>query len=162
MLDALYRAERGAILAYLTGIVGRDHAGDLMQEVFLRVAASPHLTHLDNPPVFLRRIARNLGIDFLRQARRRLVTIPIAEDHHGVQEAVQQQVLEADEVEAVLANAIAALPKKTAKVFAMSRFERKSYREIHRELGIALPTVDYHMMKALRHLREALGTSCGL
>jgi RNA polymerase sigma-70 factor (ECF subfamily) len=41
----------------------------------------------------------------------------------------------------------------------MNRFEKKSYREIHIELGIALPTVDYHMMKALAHLRQALGHS---
>lgn len=157
VLDGLYRTQRGAILAYLTSIVGREHAGDLAQEVFLRAASSPHLTRLDNPPAFLRRIARNLAIDFLRQARRQAVMVPLIEDQHGVQQALQQQELEAGEAESILADAIAALPGKTAKVFTMSRFEQKSYREIHRELGIALPTVDYHMMKALRHLREALG-----
>ena len=55
--------------------------------------------------------------------------------------------------------ALAELPEKCARIFAMNRFEKKSYREIHIELGIALPTVDYHMMKALAHLRQALGHS---
>jgi len=52
--------------------------------------------------------------------------------------------------------ALGELPRKTARIFTMNRFEKKSYRQIHRELGIALPTVDYHMMKALAHLRLAL------
>jgi RNA polymerase sigma-70 factor (ECF subfamily) len=38
----------------------------------------------------------------------------------------------------------------------MNRFEQKSYRQIHAELGIALQTVDYHMMKALALLRAEL------
>lgn len=57
------------------------------------------------------------------------------------------------ETSELLEKALAQLPKKTACIFRMNRFEQKSYREIRHELAIALPTVDYHMMKALAHLR---------
>ena len=41
----------------------------------------------------------------------------------------------------------------------MSRFEERTYRQIHEELGISLGTVEYHMMKALADIRDAIGRS---
>lgn len=156
VLEALYRREHDALVSYLVCLVGREHAHDLSQEVFVRAASSPQLTQLRDPPSFLRCIARNLSIDHVRQARRRVVTVPLGEDGDGAVEAEQEQLLEADCIQEEILAALAALPAKTARIFTMNRFEMKSYREIHLELGIALPTVDYHMMKALAHLRRAI------
>lgn len=155
-LDALYRHERAGLLAYLKRKVGHEHASDLAQEVFLRAAGSAQLNDLRNPGGFLRCIARNLAIDFVRRGRRRIVTLPITESIDAPCAPEQEHRLHALETEQLLEQALAELPVRTAQVFVMSRFENKSYREIHLELGVGVSAVQYHMMKALAHLRREM------
>ena len=156
LLEALYREERARVLAYLKRKVGHEHASDLAQEVFLRAAASAQLNELRNPGGFLRRIARNLAIDFARRRRCRIVTLPLTENVDGASLPCQEDGLHAAETKQLFEDALAELPAKTARVFAMNRFEKKSYREIHLELGVGVSTVEYHMTKALAHLRREL------
>ena len=155
-LEALYRSEHDSVLAYFATRIDRDRARDLTQEVFVRAATSPQLTDLHNPRGFLRRIACNLLADRARRRRCRIATTPLIDERDGACCADQEDGLHARQAARVIARALADLPEKTARIFAMHRFEKKSYRQIHRELGIALPTVEYHMMKALARVRTAL------
>ena len=154
-LDALYREERAGLIAYLARRVGSERARDLAQDVFLRAATSKQLTELVNPAGFLRRIAFNLMVDEARRQKCRVRTQPLLENADAPSRAAQEDAVHVRETRQALEIALAELPEKCA----MNRFEKKSYRQIHLELGIALPTVDYHMMKALAHLRQALGHS---
>ena len=156
MLDALYRREHKGVTAYLRRQIGCEHASDLAQEVFVRAALSDQLGNLHNPGAFLRRIARNLAIDFARRQQCRIVVMPLMEASEAGCRGEQEDRLLASETEQLLHRALARLSPKTAKVFAMSRFENKSYRAIEDELGIRASTVEYHMMKALAHLRAEL------
>jgi RNA polymerase sigma-70 factor (ECF subfamily) len=60
------------------------------------------------------------------------------------------------ELDAIMANAIDALPTQCRQVFRLSRFENLTYAEIAQQLGISVKTVENHMVKALRVLREKL------
>lgn len=53
-------------------------------------------------------------------------------------------------------NAMKTLPEKTVEVFKMSRFERKSVRDIADNLQLSEKAVEYHITKSLRVLREHL------
>ncbi|MFC5411176.1 RNA polymerase sigma-70 factor [Larkinella bovis] len=53
-------------------------------------------------------------------------------------------------------DAIGQLPTQCRRVFLLSRFENKKYDEIAQELQISARTVEVHMSKALRHLRQSL------
>lgn len=152
-LDILYRRENACLLAYFSRRVGHERARDLVQDVFVRAANSPQLTDLRNPAGFLFRIARNLLVDEVRRQKCRIRTVPLVENTDAPSGARQEHRIEVEEVTKLFEKALAQLPEKTARIFRMNRFEHKSYRDIHHELGIALPTVDYHMMKALAHLR---------
>lgn len=156
ILDRIYRSERDGVHAYLRRAVGTEHACDLTQEVFLRAARCTQLSELRNPGGFLHCIARNLVIDFVRRRSSRHWLISAGDNPEGKVPAGQDERLMAREAETSVAIALAALPPRTARIFIMNRFDNKTYREIHAELGIALGTVDYHMMKALSHLRCAL------
>lgn len=155
-LETLYRDERRALLAYLAREAGEEHAKDLVQEVFLRAAGSAQFTELRNPGGFLRRIARNLVIDEARRRKCRIRTLSLNESRDAPLGTDQEAHLHARDIAERCNEALADLPDKTVRIFSMNRFEMKSYRQIHLELGIALPTVDYHMMKALEHLRARL------
>ncbi|MFW2449249.1 MAG: RNA polymerase sigma factor [Qipengyuania pacifica] len=159
-LEVLYRREYSELLANLSRKVGSEHACDIAQEVFLRAAANRNLTRLRKPGAFLHRIAHNLLIDEARRRACRIRTLPLDERREASCAPEQENTIEVEELAERLRKALAGLPPKTTRIFSMNRFEKKSYRQIHRELGIALQTVDYHMMRALAHLRAELG-DCG-
>jgi RNA polymerase sigma-70 factor (ECF subfamily) len=161
VLDTLYRREREALLSYLRRHVGAEAAGDLAQEVFLRAASSPQLLHLANPGGFLHRIAKNLLIDRARRRSGEMVLLSLKEGKDAFASAGPECELIACELRVLLAQALERLPHKTRRVFGMSRFEDRTYGEIHRQLGISMAAVEYHMMKALARLREVLESSGG-
>jgi RNA polymerase sigma-70 factor (family 1) len=55
-----------------------------------------------------------------------------------------------------LDNALDALPEKTKAIFAMSRYEEKTVAQIARQLKFSEKGVEYHLTKALKHLRTHL------
>jgi len=66
------------------------------------------------------------------------------------------QDLIGSELDAIVANAIDSLPDQCRLVFKLSRFENLTYAEIAEQLGISVKTVENHMVKALKVLREKL------
>jgi RNA polymerase sigma-70 factor (ECF subfamily) len=60
------------------------------------------------------------------------------------------------ELEEQIGLAINSIPKKCRTVFKLSRFENLTYSEIADQLNLSVKTVDNHMVKALRILRERL------
>ena len=64
--------------------------------------------------------------------------------------------LESNEEITIIMQAIENLPEQTKKVFRMKRFDDMSYKEIAEKLQISDRTVDTHMTKAMRLLKEKL------
>jgi len=61
-----------------------------------------------------------------------------------------------NELDGMIQRAIDQLPPQCKTVFRLSRFENLSYSEIAQQLGISVKTVENHIIKALRTLREKL------
>lgn len=70
-------------------------------------------------------------------------------------ESVSQKVY-ASELELKIAEAIKTLPEQCRYVFQLSRFEELKYQEIAEQLQISVKTVENHMGKALRIMKEQL------
>ncbi len=66
--------------------------------------------------------------------------------------------VELKELQNKIDSSLELLPEKCKKVFELSRFHHKKYREIAEELGISIKTVEIHMGKALKILRRELGS----
>ncbi|QDH33829.1 RNA polymerase sigma factor [Porphyrobacter sp. YT40] len=160
-LDSLYRSEAEALRAWLARQVGHVSADDLVHEVFLRAARCPQLGELRNPRGFLRRIARNLIIDRVRRLPRANAIVPLLETIDTAAAPQQEAGLHARETLAAYEDSLALLPARTARIFAMSRVERKTYRQISEELTVTPATVEYHMMRALRCVRLRLAEARG-
>lgn len=60
------------------------------------------------------------------------------------------------EVESAVRSAVAQLPERCREVFELSRVDHLSYAEIAEVMGITLKTVEAHMGKAIKALRQAL------
>ncbi len=156
-LETIFRHERDGLIRFLRGRVGPDLACDIAQEVFLRAATSPQLSSLVNPRGFLLCIARNLLIDAARRQQCRVVTLPLNEARDTHCAAEQEHELEASDLTQSLERALTQLPERTRTIFVMNRFDEMAYRDIRCALDISMAAVEYHMMKALSHIRTALG-----
>lgn len=60
------------------------------------------------------------------------------------------------ELQQVINEIVNGLPEKCREVFRLSRVEGKSHKEIAAELDISTKTIENHMSKALKALRETL------
>lgn len=66
------------------------------------------------------------------------------------------QYIDAEDLNQKIQEVIAELPEKCGIVFSLSRFEEMSYADIAVELNISVKTVEHHISKALRILREKI------
>jgi len=71
-------------------------------------------------------------------------------------ESLQPHQLFTQEMQTTVRNTLNLLPEKTRQVFLMSRYQQKSHKEIATLLGISLKTVEFHISKATKVLKERL------
>ncbi|MCB0629480.1 MAG: RNA polymerase sigma-70 factor [Saprospiraceae bacterium] len=136
----------------------QDHAlvEDLAQEVFVRFWEKRHTLQITSSlHGYLRRMAINEALGYLR--RNRLYTEDIDEqpDIDGKAPDVEKQLLHS-ELEGQIRAAIDKLPPRCRTVFQLSRYEELTYQEIADKMDISIKTVENQMGKALRVLREEL------
>jgi len=65
--------------------------------------------------------------------------------------------MELNEIQKIITISLSKLPEKTQEIFKLSRKVLLSNKEIADQLNISVKTVEYHISKALSHLRSALG-----
>lgn len=65
-------------------------------------------------------------------------------------------ILVSNELNSKIENSISKLPEERQRVFKLSRYEGKKYKEIADELGISIKTVEGQMSKALKFMRDEL------
>lgn len=64
--------------------------------------------------------------------------------------------VEESELQTRISNAVDGLPEKTRRIFKLSRFDGKKYKEIAEIEGRSVKTIEEQMSKALKMLRENL------
>lgn len=104
---------------------------------------------------YLFTIVKNRSLNYIRdnqKFRSKVLDIDCGDIEIGVEEAHFAE----EELRQQIEQALATLPEKCRKVFEMSRFQDKKYKEIAAELEIAQKTVEAHMSKAIKTLREYL------
>lgn len=119
---------------------------------------------IDMPLPFLFSIIRNKALHFLRhesvkiRAHGEMNEDAVRELQFRIDtlEACDPHSLYASDVRKILRETLDSLGEKTDRVFAMSRFEGMSNKDISIALGITEKAVEYHITKALKALRVAL------
>jgi RNA polymerase sigma-70 factor (ECF subfamily) len=138
----------------------RDAARDVVQEVFIRLwhgRATLQIAH--SLKAYLHRAAVNRALHHLEKTQR-MKRVPLQSAEELAEEAAGAASLEAHDLEAALAAAVAALPPVCRTVFMLSRHDQLSNAEIADCLGVSVKAVEKHLTKALGRLREAVAR-CG-
>jgi RNA polymerase sigma factor (sigma-70 family) len=157
-LDQLYREEAPRLARYFRRhVAGFDDVPDLVQETFARLVAAKASQTCRRPAAYLQRVARNLLVDRSRRPHTRLARFHVSIDDQcdlGVRPE-QGQAIEADDAMRLYRQALAALPDRTRDVFILHRVDGLGYKAIGAQLELSVPTVQYHVAKALMHLDKA-------
>jgi RNA polymerase sigma-70 factor (ECF subfamily) len=145
----------------------REDAQDIAQEVFLETYRSAaRLRYEENISFWLYRISLNKSINYLKRSQNVLfrsilqieslfrhgreedhASLPYSDDHPG-------DSLEAAERQEMLAKAVAALPVKQQKVFALFYYEELSYKEICEVMGLSLSSVESLLFRARENVKK--------
>lgn len=157
IFDTYYRYL--VVTAY--NVLGDDARGkDLVQDVLFDLWKKRNdLTLLGSLKAYLRRAVVNRCIDDLRSKKRLGQTEEITDFNQPSEMASAQEELEGADLQAVIDRAIEGLPERCRAVFALSRFEGFSHKEISERLGISTKTIENQMTKALKIIRAAVERS---
>jgi RNA polymerase sigma-70 factor (ECF subfamily) len=169
----------------------RGMAEEVVQETFLALwdRAETFDPSVGSLAAWLHTIARNRTVDRLRAAGRRPNLVPLSSAGSGSHSLGGAEEPDADTLERVLANgmlvagavpppsperelalrelraalqgALAGMPEPERVVIVMAYAEDLSQSEIADRLGWPLGTVKTRTRRALRHLREVLGSGVG-
>ncbi len=135
-----------------------DEGKDIAQQVFIQVWEKRHTLAVEGDILpYLKRMAINEALAQKRTAQRKQELQTNIEIVDRVNPDGEDQVM-VGELQESVDRAVAELPEKCGEVFKLSRYEDLSYKEIGETLNISVKTVENHMGRALRQLRDALKT----
>lgn len=161
----LFRKYYANLLFYATRIVGEEEAEDVVQDVFVDLwKRKDSVTVGDQIQAFLYRAVYTRALNVLkhRDIRNSYEAVATEINRKRVEfyqpdsnEVVKR--IEDRELRKQLTEAINELPDKCKMVFRLSYLHDMKNKDIAETMGVSLRTVEAHMYKALKYLRERLG-----
>lgn len=158
-LQAVILVHRDALLRFLVAHGAGDSAEDVLHELWLRVAAAD-AGPIAQPLSYLYRAANNLMVDRFRsrrQAGRREQSWSEAAgptDPERSDEPPVDRVLVARETLAGVEAVLGELGTRTATIFRRHRIDGVQQRDIARELGVSISTVEADLRRTYRALLD--------
>jgi len=151
-LEAVFLANRDALLRFLRAHGAGDAAEDLLNELWLRLREAPP-GPVAKPLAYLYRAANNLMLDRYRSESRAAeatgATHPGQSDApSGEREIIARQQLAQTQA------ALAALGLRVERVFWRHRIDGVPQRQLAEEFGVSLSTIESDLRKAVGVLIE--------
>ena len=101
------------------------------------------LPHQMNIPAYVLTIVKNRCINHLRREQKHQEVKRMLSEHKDWELNVRISTLDS-------------LPEQSRHIFIRSKYERLSHREIADDLGLSVKSIEYHITKTLKILRQAL------
>jgi RNA polymerase sigma-70 factor (ECF subfamily) len=160
--DEIYTLFSHKLFSFVLKIVkDDDEAEDIVQEVFVKIWESR--ARLDDYKLlnsYIFTIAYNNSIDLIRKRINSSKYLAHLENSSVIQDNTTFiSELEYDELSSQVEKLIARLPERQQHVYLLHREKGLSYSEIAEQLGISKNTVENHMVKALKYLRQNMDNS---
>jgi RNA polymerase sigma-70 factor (ECF subfamily) len=133
----------------------RDTANDVVQDVFLNLLEKIETTKIEKDiSSYLKRAVYYKSLDFLKSKSTRNDILNNL--NFDTETESLEQIIELSELEERIYKSIDELPEQCRQIFKMSRFEGVNNKTIAEKLGISTRTVETHISKAIKKLKETL------
>lgn len=156
--NGLYQIYSKQLYVKINAIVKDETITDeLLQDLFLKVwEKKATLKPEYSFAAFLHTIANNLIYDYFRKVSKdkRLFAVMLVNAVDCYMHTEENLI--GKETAAIIQQAINNLTAQRKKVFNLCKIEGKSYQETADILGISVPTVNSHMVKAIKTIKETL------
>ncbi len=157
----LFEAMYGPLFRYVCSITtAPDAARDVTQDVFVRLwDVRESLSADQSLEAYLYRMARNRAYNHERNRRTRTEKEDDVRDQTPAQPAPPPRPdaqAQADRLEDRLWRWIGELTERQREALVLSRFDGLSHDEVADVMGISPRTVNNHIVRALKHLRERI------
>lgn len=164
LLDALIEKRESLLLFLAARTRCMATAEDLIQDLYLKVAAIDAGSDVRAPVALLYRMAANLMIDHVRSAQRssrrngqwRMDTRKTLGGEDVVEDLPADEVVVAKERVRLLADAVAMLPPKMGQAFRLHKLEGLSQAETARAMGVSAKMIEQHIQAAMTNLSQRL------
>ena len=162
---ALFRRYYPSLIFYATRLVGEEEAEDVVQDVFVELWKRKDSIEIgEQIQAFLYRAVYTRALNVLKHrnvedgycAAMEEINRRRAEFYQPDNNEVIRKI-EDRELRKEILDAINELPDKCKEVFKLSYLHDMKNKEIADVLGVSLRTVEAHMYKALKFLRNRLG-----
>ena len=144
---------RSLCLYVLHYVHNTDIAEDIVQDSFSALWEKLTISgaEIENVRAYLYATARNRSLDYLKKEEIYDSDLSLSdlEDTLSEEEAEERSIREAQ-----MWTAIDALPERCREIFLLNKRDGMKYREIATKFQISVNTVDNHISKALRLIRE--------
>ncbi len=164
LLDALIEKRESLLLFLAARTRCMATAEDLIQDLYLKVAAIKADSEVRAPVALLYRMAANLMIDHVRSSQRasrrndqwRMDTRTAVGGEDVVDDLPADEVVVAKERVRQLADAVSALPPKMGQAFRLHKLEGLSQAETARAMGVSVKMIEQHIQAAMANLSQRL------
>lgn len=134
-----------------------DEAEEMVQSTFLALwEKRENIDIHTSVKSYLYQAVHNQSINKIKHYQVRQVHSEYVKHHGDFGTYDSSQSILGEELEKQINTAIESLPPQCQTVFKLSRFENLTYAEIAQQLDISVKTIENHMGKALRIMREQL------
>ncbi len=135
----------------------RDHAEEVVQSAFINLWEKRESIAIDTSfQSYLYRMIRNACLNVIKHEKVKQQHVSHEMKTGEFAQNTTAHTVLAQELETKIHQAMRTLPEQCRLVFQLSRFEELKYHEIAAQLDISVKTVENHMGKALRMMREQL------
>lgn len=151
----IYLASRKSISRVVSRIVPPHEIEDIVQETYVRICQIENKENICSPKSFMFKTAKNLALDYQKQANVRLVD--------GVEDMRELELLLSDHTHDEMFNnavtnsefsdfceAVRLLPVQCRKVFVLKKVYGYSQREIAEQLDLSESTVEKHISMGVK------------
>ena len=150
-----YLSSRKSISRLVARIVPPHEIEDIVQETYVRICQIENKENITSPKSFMYKTARNLALDYQKQANVRLVdgvdSMEVLEQllSNSYKDEMYENALTQSEF-SHFCEAVRLLPIQCRKVFVLKKVYGYSQREIAAQLNLSESTVEKHISSGMK------------